>query len=177
MRSRAGAEKGHRSPVPESLLMPPGILQNTEFNPSWEVSLVDVDETVEEENPGRTANFPFQGSIPPALCRPPAIQIAVLRIDGLPMHAAHLVWNHVPFIQGPLGRPFVDGIPADRTRREDARLERKVPTQQPCCPIAVPRSHLKSRTEMSMAQDRTRTGSPSAYPIDMPPTTRRSAHL
>jgi hypothetical protein len=24
----------------------------------------------------------------------------------------------------------------------------------------VPRSHLKSRTEMSMAQDRTRTGSP-----------------
>jgi hypothetical protein len=41
----------------------------------------------------------------------------------------------------------------------------------------VPRSHLKSRTEMSMAQDRTRTGSPSAYPIDMPPTTRRSAHL
>jgi hypothetical protein len=78
--------------------MQAGVSQNTEFNPSWEVSLVDVDETVEEEDPGRAANFPFQRSVPPALCRPPAIQIAVLRKDVLPMHAAHLVRNHVPFV-------------------------------------------------------------------------------
>jgi len=91
--------------------MQASVSQNTEFNPPWEVGLVDVDEAVEEKNPGRAANFPFQLSVPPALCRPPAIQIPVLRKDVLPMHAAHLVRNHVPFVQGTLGPPIRRWVP------------------------------------------------------------------
>jgi hypothetical protein len=179
VRSRAGAEMvGRRSveTVPESFHIKARVSQNTEFNPSWEVGLVDVDRdcgrrgsrvrgqlpvpTLDTASPAdhprfslRSCGKMFCPCMPPNWCGTMCLCLGAVR----PARSAM-------------------GSGVDRTSRgrlPGAESPHAATVLSHCgAPVS-----LASRREMSMAQDRTRTGSPPAYPLGMPPTTRRSAHL
>jgi hypothetical protein len=128
--------------VPESFHIKARVSQNTEFNPSWEVGLVDVDRdcgrrdsrvrgqlpvpTLDTASPADHPRFSLRSfgkmfcpCMPPNWCGTMCLCLGAVR----PARSAM-------------------GSGVDRTSR--GRLPgAENPTQQPFCPIAVPRSHLR----------------------------------